>query len=173
MELKSLKTTKFTSDIRKSHRYAAKTPEPNYSEFNKLLKRKNVYVDLLGREYILASGAMRDKFVGQGIITSPDFREPDPTSIESVGSLVFWIRIPIKLRGHTPFPEPSGEKLTLYYPKDQILCRAITDGVFYSGPKKKTGYVVLREFKTFGQVANPEEYELVISKRYIKRVHLF
>ncbi len=173
MEPKPLQKTKFTSDIHKSREYAAKTPEPNYSQFKKLLKKKNVYIDSLGREYILATGAMRDKYVAQGYITSEDFSEPDLNSIESVGTLIFWIRIPIKLRNWVPFPDPTGETLTLYYPKDQILCEAITDGVFYSGPKKKTGYVILRNFKTFGQVADPEQYEAIIFQKFIKKAHLF
>lgn len=173
MELKQLGKTRFTSDIHKSREYSAKTPEPNYSQFKAQLKKKNVYIDLMGREYILASGDMRDKYVTQGFITSPDYKEPNPSSIESVGTLLFWIRIPIKLRNRVPFPDPEGEKLTLYYPKEQILCRAITDGVFYSGPKKKTGYVVMRNFKTFGQVIDPDRYESVIFHRFIKKDHLF
>ena len=163
----------FTSDIHKSQRYKAKTPEPNYSEFKQLLKKKNVYIDLLGREYLLAEGSARDNYTRRGYITNTKYREANPTLIEDVGTLLFWIRIPIKLKNHIPFPDPTDENLTLYFPRDQVICRGITDGVFYSGPKKKTGYVVIRNFKTFGQVSNPKEYEDILFRRFVTKAHLF
>ncbi len=154
-------------DPDKAARYAAQTPELNYSEFG---KKKAQYVDLTGREYILATGKVTKGYVRSGDIKHPYFVEPDRELQETLGTQVFWIRIPIHLRGTVPFPEPEGENLQLYFARDQILCRGRTDGVFVSGPRKKTGFVVVRDFQTFGQVADPSKYEhLVVKEQQVKR----
>lgn len=153
-------------DEERSAQYNAKTPEPNYSEFGKIGVQ---YVDMKGREYILARGSETVRqYVESGDITVPDFNEPDRQFTENVGTQLLWIRIPIHLRGTVEFPDSNREALTLYFVRDQVLCTGQTDGVFVSGPKKKTGFVVLRNFSTHGQVSDPSKYGHLVSKE--KRV---
>lgn len=156
-------------DKKRSIEYKTKTPEPNYSEFQKI---GTEYVDVQGREYILAKGGfLKNGFERSGDIQDPTFLEPDPELKQSVGTQIFWIRIPIYLRGTVGFPEPSGKLLSLYFVRDQILCSGETDGVFVSGPKKKTGFIVLKKFQTFGQVADPSSYQhLVTKENRVKRI---
>ncbi|KKL68000.1 hypothetical protein LCGC14_2129370, partial [marine sediment metagenome] len=152
---------KFPKDKNLSKQYEAKTPELNYSEFQ---KEGIEYVDLEGREYILAKGNFRTNYVRSGDIQDPTFLEPDRELKQSVGTQIFWIRIPIYLRGTVGFPEPSGKLLSLYFVRDQILCTGETNGVYVSGPKKKTGFIVLKKFQTFGQVADPSSYQYLVTK---------
>lgn len=159
---------KFPKDKNLSKQYEAKTPELNYSEFQ---KEGIEYVDLEGREYILAKGNFRTNYVRSGDIQDPTFLEPDRELKQSVGTQIFWIRIPIYLRGTVGFPEPSGKLLSLYFVRDQILCTGETNGVYVSGPKKKTGFIVLKKFQTFGQVADPSSYQYLVTKeKRIKRI---
>ncbi len=142
-------------DVRRSDEYHGSTPEPNYSEFGRIGAE---YVDALGREYILADGPLRDAYVNSGD-QDPDFRRPDPRGTRTVGTVVFWVRLPVRLRGAVGFPEPTRDRLAMYFFSEQIPCEGFTDGVFFSGPKKKTGWAVVRDFVTFGRLANPSAAE--------------
>ena len=158
-----------SKDPEKTALYIAKTPEPNYSEFGKIGAD---YIDLKGREYIHATTEHQivRNYVRVGEIDSPDYTEPSLTVEENVGTQIFWIRIPIYLRGAVDFPEPEDEWVTLYFAKNQILCKGRTDGVYTSGPKKKTGFVILRDFQSYGQVVDPSRYEHLVDKgKRIKR----
>ena len=138
-------TRKQSKDFEKSAIYEAKTPEPNYSEFG---KEKADYIDRKGREYILApnSAEIVQNFIRSGDIKHPEFEEPHPDIIMNWGTLIFWIRIPIHLRQTITFPDVENEWIEFYFLRDQILCRGKTGGLFVSGPKKKTGFIIIHNF---------------------------
>lgn len=148
-------------DPEKSAIYAAKTPEPNYSEFGK--KGSIQYVDRDGREYRLAepsSSLVRSH--KRASLSGPWKPFVEPGRLErnaNYGTQVFWIRIPIYLRGNVDRPNPMGSTLSLYFIREQILCSGTTDGVFFSGPKKKTGYVMLKNFTVIGPTPDPSYFE--------------
>lgn len=149
-------------DRERSERYAAQTPEPNYSEFGELGVE---YIDLSGREYRLARGPLVRQYVQAGVVRDAEFTEPDrELRNQHLGTQVFWIRIPIHLRGSVGFPGAQGEHLELYFARDQVLCRGTTDGVYVSGPRKKTATIVLRDFTTFGQLADPSRFEQLVTQ---------
>lgn len=158
-------------DIEKSKEYEAKTPEPNYSEFGKMGVE---YIDLKGREYILAKeGTLVNTYKSKGLIQTRTFFEPNRNRREIIGTQIFWVRIPIDLRGTVEFPQPDGEHLNLYFIRDQVICIGKTNGVFVSGPKKKTGFMILNNFTTFGQVADPSKYAHLFSKKQKLKKVLF
>ncbi len=146
-------------DPERAAEYAARAPEPNYSQFG---RQRAQYVDQDGREYRLAAGEARDALVRAGDIQRPDYAEPSVHGRRAVGRQLFWVRIPIRLRGSVDFPPPRDHALSLYFVRDQVLCRGVTDGVYYTGPRKRSGSVVLRDFVTLGQVADPRPYERVV-----------
>ena len=88
-----------------------------------------------------------------------------PGCRQYVGKQIFWIRIPIKLRGTITFPEPIGIKLELYFIEKQIICSGTLDSIFVIGAKKKTGWVILDNFECLGQVTDPSKYENVLQKK--------
>lgn len=142
-----------------------KNPAPNYIEFD-----KPEYIDTSGIEYKLASGAIKESYQSRGEITNPDFKEPDDFDKRYIGTQVFWIRMPIKNRGNTEYPNPlgSGQSIRMYHIEKQILCEASVDSVFV-GNKRKTGYVVLRDFRTLSQPNDPKEYLSIVNKKYTKK----
>ena len=144
---------------RRAAEYAARTPEPNYAQFGRIGAQ---YVDERGREYILATGPLVDAYVRAGDIQHPYFITPDPRGVHEMGTQIFWVRIPIRLRGSVEFPDPAGERLEMYFWREQIRCEGRVDGVFVSGPKKGTGYVIVRDFVTLGRPDKPAEYEKVL-----------
>jgi len=153
-----------SKDPEKTAIYEAKTPEPNYEEFGEIGAD---FIDFKHREYILATSEHQivSKYARVGDIKFPDYTEPSLTKSEGVGTQIFWIRIPTHLRGTVDFPEPEDEWITMYFHRNQILCKGRTDGVYVSGPKKKTGFVILRNFQSSGQVLDPSKYEYLVDKR--------
>ncbi len=148
----------------KSLAYHARNPGPNYSQF-----KRPEYVDMKGREYKLASGSTMGNLIRSGVISHPEFGEPDLRDEQQLGTQMFWIRIPIHLRGTVPRPNPEGENISLFHIKKQVLAGGFTNGVFFEG-KNKTGYVMLDNFTTYGQVADPSPYaHLVDEDKKIKR----
>ena len=141
-------------DADRSAAYAARTPEPAYAQFG-----VPQYVDARGREYTLAGGTARQLLVRAGDITTPEFVQPDRERRQRVGKQLFWMRLPRTPDTSVAWPDADGEQLWLYFWRTQVLCRGVTDGVYLSGGRKKTGHVVLRNFVTLGQVADPSEYE--------------
>ena len=151
-------------NMKQSRNYHARNPGPNYSQF-----KKPEYVDTKGREYKLASGPVVDRLVRSGTVTNPEFSEPDLRNEQQLGTQVFWIRIPIYLRGTVPFPDPEDEGISLFHVATQVSAGGFTNGVFLEG-KNKTGYVILNRFETYGQVADPSQYShLVDEDKKIKR----
>ncbi len=144
---------------RRAAEYAASTPEPNYAEFGKIGAQ---YVDRGKREYILATGPLADAHARAGDVSHPDFVSPDPKGVHDVGTQIFWVRIPIHLRGSAGFPDRAGEQLEMYFWREQVRCKGHVDGVFVSGPKKRTGYVIMKDFVTLGRPDKPAEYEKIL-----------
>ena len=154
---------KRNKDEKKPRKYYARNPQPNYSNF-----KKPQYVDMKGREYKLASGEIVEQYTSAGDISHPEFEQPPLRDSFSWGTQIFWIRIPIDSRDNVHFPQPQEGRITLYHIRSQVLCTGITDGVYY-GPKKKTGFVVLRKFTSYGQVPDPSPYShLVDEEKKIK-----
>ncbi len=160
LQIRDRRRRRPVQDRERSERYAAQTPEPNYSQFGQLGVQ---YVDFSGREYRLASGPIVRQYARAGAVRDVEFLEPDRQARKlHFGTQVFWVRIPIYLRGTVGFPDAQGEHLELYFTRDQVLCKGTTDGVYVSGPRKKTGTIVLRDFTTFGQLADPSRFEQLV-----------
>jgi hypothetical protein len=141
-------------DSNRSERRHALTPEPNYSAF------KAEYVDAKGREYSVARSGKHLMAQGDSVHNASYNGTPSRTaSGEKVGRLLLNLRMPINQRWSVPLPDPWGEKLTLYHPATQVLCKATTDGVFVASPRGRTGHVFVSDFESLGQVDDPTPYE--------------
>ena len=127
--------------------YHARRPGPNYEEFTP------VFSDMHGRQY----GVMRRDAEGDA---QPTADELVASGAPAAGGRVrLSLRMPINQRWSVPLPAPSDEKLVLYHPASQTTCSARTDGVFVAGARARTGFVVVRDFVTHGQVADPAVHE--------------
>lgn len=158
------KYRKVNQDEEEVKEYRARNPQPNYSNF-----KRPQYVDMSGREYKLATGDLVEQYINTGRISHPEFEQPPLSGESSWGTQLFWIRIPIYLRGNVEFPQAEGGVVTLYHEQSQVLCTGITDGVYY-GQRRKTGYIVLSKFTSHGQVADPSLYaHLIDEDKKIKR----
>lgn len=140
-------------NVKRSAQYHARTPEPNYAQF------QAEWVDQKGREYAFArSGRFLE---GQSDdVDNVRFNGVPPRegSVKAKRLLLF-LRMPINQRWSVPLPDPAGEKLQLYHVATQVLCKAVTDGVFVANPRGRTGHVFVRDFESLGQVADPSPYE--------------
>ena len=140
------------SDPRRAAAYHALRPEPNYSEFSP------EFVDQHGREYSVAkAGTFLEQ--QQDVVANATFTAPSLSGDDvSPRRLLLFLRMPINHRWQTELPDPDGEKLELYHVSTQVLCRAVTEGVFVQ-PRARTGHVYVRGFESLGQVSNPASYE--------------
>lgn len=144
--------------------YQRRHPEPNYSDFGRLGVE---YYDSRGREYVLAKPGteMRRLYEERGEIRSTKFAGPERRRFGvrkrrvRVGTQLFWVRLPRRLGASAEAPDPEGERLVLYFAPEQILCTGRTFGVFF-GPRKRTGFMLLREMAVEGPVSDPRDYEV-------------
>ena len=144
-------------------KYRAKYPQLVYSEFG-----KPDFVDTLGREYRVARGSFADQLSNEGRVSNDHFLEPKLRASQKIGTLLLWIRIPIRTHGQVKFPEAVGEELEFFWAKQQVRASASTDGVYY-GERRKTGYMFVRDFITYGQVKNPSVYDHLYVKEKMPR----
>jgi hypothetical protein len=99
-------------------------------------------------------------------VSNGTFATPSPTAsskhaaaaAESTPRLLLFLRMPINQRWQVDLPSPDGEQLELYHVSNQVLCHAVTDGVFVR-PRARTGYLYVRRFASLGQVPEPAIYE--------------
>lgn len=137
--------------------YKAKYPHPNYSNFG-----KPEYIDSEGRHYKLAKGSVKEKLVNEGEIVNTEFKSPDIYKPRSYGKQVFWIKIPISLRGSANFPNPeSNEQIVMYHVDTGTKCTAYTNSCFH-GKRRKTGYIILDDVKSHGKTKDYKEFERVL-----------
>jgi len=149
-------------NLKASSIYHAKTPQPNYSQFGKAR-----FVDTFGREYKIGKGKIVDNLIESGEMIFSKFDDPPLDKTVGWGTQVCWIRIPITLRGTVQMPEPENEEITLYHPHTQVLIKATTGGMF-NYPRAKTGYVILKNFTSFGQVPDPSKFSYLTDKEQKK-----
>lgn len=140
-------------NVEQSARYHARTPEPNYSQF------QAEYVDSKGREYAFARRGAFLAAQGDDVDNSRFGGVPPRSGSVKVKRLLLFLRMPISHRWQVPLPTPVGEKLELYHVATQVLCEAKTDGVFVASPRGRTGHVFVNDFESMGQVADPMPYE--------------
>jgi hypothetical protein len=130
--------------------YKAKFPQPNYYNF-----KQAEYVDNRGREYILGSGTKKDQLIESGLITHKNYSQPPLHEGGSFGVQMFWLRIPIKRDKKISSEYEIDSRITLYHIKTQVECTGTIESV-YIGKSRKTGYAIIRNFKTHGKLANPK-----------------
>jgi hypothetical protein len=141
-----------------SPKYKAKNPQPNYYNFGK----KPEYIDTMKRHYKLATGLVKQRLVDEGEITNPYFSQPDMYKPRSYGKQAFWIRIPISLRGKVNYPDVnSSEEIELYHVDTMTKCTAVVEACFHGG-RKKTGYVVLKDFSSHGSDRDHNKFEEIM-----------
>ncbi len=150
------KMRKYKKDV--PTEYKLKNSFFNYSKF---VKRGAEFVDTKGRWYIQLNNELDSKVL-EGFHT------------EFKGHTLFYVAVPIHLRGEADLPDAEGETLTLYNIQDQTLFVTSTNGVYFDGhPKqRKTALVCGKGFRFMEKVNNPAEYEhLLIEKKSQKRKH--
>lgn len=119
----------------------AKYPQPSYSKFGKI-----DYVDSLGREYHRVSN------------------DDDSDLTPSDGEVKFWVKIPIRLKNNVGFPDSQGqEKIKLLDVNSYTESSGIIEGSFY-GPRRKTGYVTIKNIKT-SDFTDPQEWGHIVNKK--------
>jgi hypothetical protein len=148
---------KKNKNIDKSFEYHAKHPEPNYSKF------KTEFIDIKGREYRRADQTFVDRYIKEGSMISRLPYDIPLKGDDNWGKQIFWIKIPIRLRGNIGYPDKE-EYLELFDIHNQIIGDGFTDGIFY-GEKKKTGYVIINDFITRGQLRDPSPFLKFIDKK--------
>jgi hypothetical protein len=154
----SLKRSKRRNHI-KNKSYSAKYPYPNYYNQSGTIE----YIDQQGREYSLATyGHARQMASDSGNIGDESYREPElwTTNDNRHGMQVFFIRIPIRLRGTVDFPS-VGDKLNMIHIKKQVPCSGIVQSIFHS-PRGKSGYLELDDFVSGGVPVEPERYNSIV-----------
>jgi hypothetical protein len=152
------KIVKRKKSLTLSPAYKAKYPQPNYHNFS-----KPEYRDTKGREYKLATGFVKQRLVDQGDITQPKFTVPDLYEHQFHGTQVFWVRIPVSRSKKFEIPDVnSNEKVELYHYFNTTKCTGTVESCFF-GPRRKTGYIILRDFTSYGSETDPREYDKAIS----------
>src|SRR5688572_28452390 len=150
----SLKRSKRRNHI-KNRSYSAKYPYPNYYNQSGTIE----YIDQQGREYSLARhGHARQMASESGKIVDEHYNEPElwTTDDNRHGLQVFYIRIPIRLRGEVDFPI-VGDTLNMIHTKTQLPCTGKVHSLFHS-PRGKSGYLELENFTSGGTPVEPERY---------------
>ncbi len=131
-------------------RKRAQAPGPNY----RTLKRID-YQDLnSGMQFRLADP---DELPGQRLLQreDPSFRGPEENGPGNYARQLFWVRDPIYLRhGITEWPEPGKRLEMIWHTRSQTMCRGTVEEIFIEG-RRKTGYMVLRDFVVVGKPADP------------------
>ena len=144
--------------------YHSQTPQPNYSEF-----KKPEFIEIPnGRQYKIARGKDAQIFIDNGTISNP---APKTFSLDTkfnYGNQVLWIRIPINTKKKVLFPNPGRDTLTLYHINTQVICNCSVEKEF-NKPRAATGYVIVKGFTSNGQVADPSEYEYLITDKQQKK----
>lgn len=145
-----------------------KNPQPNYSNFG-----KPEYIDDLGREYKLATGTVKQSLVETGEDTAQNFEKPELYSEDYIGTKAFFMRIPIDTRDQVPIPDAGfgTSPLQLFDIKTQVVCEGTIDSVFFH-KRRKTGYMVMRDFATLGKSSDPSAWQQVIEGRKRRRDYL-
>lgn len=148
----------------KAFLYRSRNPQPNYSEF-----KHPQLVDTEGREY-RSSGdhPLRRELLSLRTESESElgFFDPDKVSLGDVqdwGTQIFWIRIKKGEKDLIYFPEAERQELTFYDPKHQVVCSGFTDGVYHE-PKAATGYVILKNFVSWGKTDDPKSFEYLVDK---------
>lgn len=146
--------------------YMIKTPNPNYSEF------VPDFIDSDGREYSISNSKQVHGFDIDNDILNAELLST--TDFQSWGNQILWIRIPIKYHNVTTFPNPSNEELYLLHLNTQISASCKTSKVFHL-PRSATGYVIVKNFTTNGQIVDPSIFLPFLDKteRIEKKRKLF
>jgi len=154
-----LKSTKRKKSNIQSPRMHLKYPNPNYTTFG-----RPEYLDSMGREYSLTKGDLRKKYIDDRIITDETYEKPSQFIDEEIGSLVLNIRIPIRTRNTVQNPSAflGGDSIDLIHIETQIICTCSVDSIFMSG-RRKTGYLIVKNFRTFGKTPMPHLYKDYLS----------
>lgn len=151
--------------------YRAKYPFPNYTSFGRA-----EYFDTDGREYKLApdSSDLVKNLKERGEPINTHYRYPKRNKDQSIGSLVMWVRIPIRTRNEVLFPDPlEQQQLILYHIESQVPLVATVKSTFHR-PNGKTGYTILMGVASQGETPNPGEYldAMRHSKRTLRKDRL-
>ena len=113
----------------KNRSYHARTPQPNYSEFE-----GTQYVDRPeGRQYRIprTTSKIVDMLGGTDPRTTRD--------------RIMWVRLPIRRGGATIQPPQIGDRLQLYQLRTQRRAQCVVDETYF-GPKAATGYIRVGQF---------------------------
>lgn len=137
-------------NVERAAEYHAQRPEPNYTQF------RAEFVDARGREYAVARGS--DLLEQHDDLKNDTFTTPPPDQRRDTGRLLLWFRIPINLRHSVGPPNSDNEGMMLYHPETQVLCTAMSDGVFIQ-PRAATGHMFVEKFVSFGKTNAPEVCE--------------
>lgn len=145
----------------------ARNPQPSYANFTAGSGAPQ-FIDDVGREYNLSTGTVKQRLVEAGEDTMPEFTTADQYSKQYIGTKAFDVRLPIALRYHEgpPDAELGNTKLQLFELETQVLCEGVIDSVYFD-KRRRTGWMVLREFTTLGLAPRPGAWreKLQIRKR--------
>lgn len=139
-----------------------KVPGPNWVNINSQLISKNGFQFQLAPESIQSSKLTNytnaegqranDKFDNVLNYNSSSNRDPRDFSIDKA---VFWFKSK-RSKKFMDIPK-RGDRFDMMTIQNQIGCTATVDSCYVDG-RRKSGYIVLRDFKTSGPVKNPSEY---------------
>jgi hypothetical protein len=138
----------------------AKNPQPNYQNFTPQ------FIDWEGREYAVNKGSVRAELVEQGMDTAPEYETSDLKDWQYIAKKAFNVRLPIDTRHEVEQLDVGmgNTNLELFEVDTQVLCQGIIQDVYFY-PKRRTGFVILRDFVTMGKAKNGKEWRERIDLR--------
>lgn len=151
-------------DMARSQEYRAKNPQPNYSKFS-----EPDFIDQYGREYKVAKGDFVEQQRERGVDIADGFATPSTTADQAWDAQLLWFRMPIPLRHTVGLPDAREGAIKLYNVRNQVVAAGVIDEAFVY-PRRRTGYVVLRNVSSSGQVADPSVWTPLLRENLKKSV---
>lgn len=150
-------------NTRLSQDKAARNPGPNWYHMDSQLVSKNADFQLQlapeGFQNERVSGYDNDEGSNAtsvfNNILNYNANESNGKKQYNVPKAAFWIKAK-RSKNFLKKPQP-GDTLDLMTMQNQIKCTATIDKCYIEG-NRRSGYVVLRDFRAIGQVKNPKEY---------------
>ncbi len=151
-------------NMARSQEYRAKNPQPSYSKF-----KEPDFIDQYGREYAVAKGDFVEQQRERGVDITDGFAAPSTTSDQAWGGQLLWFRMPIALRHTVGLPDAHEGAVKLFNVRNQVVATGVIDEAFVY-PRRRTGYVVLRNVSSSGQAADPSLWTPLLRENLKKSV---